>query len=458
MLKALTLAQIAALTAGKLVPESAAELTINAVSKDTRSLQAGELYIALTGEQFDGHQFTAQAQEAGAVAAIVERLNEQCSLPQIVVSNSVQALAALAADNRQQFTGPVVAITGSAGKTTTKQLTHAVLSQKFNTLMTQGNLNNHIGAPLTALSLTTQHQAAVVELGASAVGEIAANARWLQPQVAIITNASAAHLEGFGSLNNIVKTKGELLDYIASGGVAVLNTDDENFPAWYKRAMKQTQGRLLLFGFSDLADVRASSGECSLQGCRFELAYRGQHRWVQLPLLGEHNISNALAAAAAGLALNLSLDQIVTGLESVAPVSGRLQSVQGTQGQTILNDAYNANPASVKAAIDVLATAKSTWLVLGDMAELGRTETQAHQQVGEYAKAAGIQHLLATGPLSKKTVAAFGEGAQWFATRELLADFLQQHSASGDVILVKGSRSSGMEKIVEQLQQDIKVN
>lgn len=458
MLKAFTLTEIAVITAGQLQPASAAELSISAVSKDTRTLEKGQLYVALSGDNFDGHQFLHGAQEQGAQAAIVEQFDATCSLPQITVANSVAALAALAGANRKLFTGPVVAITGSAGKTTTKQLTQAVLSQQFNTLMTQGNLNNHIGAPLTGLAIDESHQAAVIELGASGAGEIAVNAQWLQPNVAIITNAVEAHLAGFGSLAGVVQTKGELLDYVSAGGTAVLNADDEYSATWIKRAAAQGVSNILLFGLAEHADVRATDIECSLQGSRFELSYRGQRQWVNLPLLGEHNVVNALAAAAAGFALSLSMAQVVAALENAAAVQGRLQKLTGANGQTLFDDAYNANPTSVKAAIDVLQLAASNWLVLGDMAELGANEVAEHQAVGAYAKTQGIQHLLATGPLSKHAVSAFGEGAQWFATREQLADFLQENTQNNDVILVKGSRSAGMERIVEQLQQTIKVH
>lgn len=455
MLDAWSLSQLADITGGKVVDDGAVRFT--QVNKDTRTLAAGDLYVAITGEQFDGHQFIEQAQQLGAAAALVEH-SLNCSLPQVQVSNTVIALKQMAAFNRQQFNGPVVAITGSAGKTTTKQLAHALLSQQFNTLMTQGNLNNHIGAPLTGLQLAAEHQAAVIELGASAAGEIAYNAQWVAPTVAIITNAATAHLAGFGSLEGVVSTKGELLDFILPQGAAVLNADDEHCGVWIKRAAGQGVRNIVLFGLAEHADVRATDIECGLHGSRFQLIYRGQHLWVNLPLVGEHNVINALAAAAAALTLAMPIGQVVAGLESVTAVQGRMQTLAGARGQTVFNDAYNASPASVKAAIDVLALASSSWLVLGDMAELGANEAKEHANIGEYAKQQGIQHLLATGPLSKHAVNAFGEGAQWFAMREQLADFLQENTQDSDVILVKGSRSAGMERVVKQLQQTIKVH
>lgn len=452
----LSLLQLTEIVAALEVWQPQESVVIKALSKDTRSLKAGDLYLAIKGEHFDGHQFVAEAQNAGASAALVQEINKGCSLAQIKVADTLAALGALAAYNREQFAGPVVAITGSAGKTTTKQLTQAVLSQKFNTLMTQGNLNNHIGAPLTLLAIEAQYQAAVIELGASGEGEIAHTAQWVKPQVAIITNASAAHLEGFGSLETVVRTKGELLDYIQPNGVAILNADDDHQGQWLTRALQQGVN-VLLFGLAEHADVRAVNIETSLTGSRFELLYRGLHRQVSLPLLGVHNVVNALASAAAGLALGLSLEQVVSGLEQAENADGRLQQVKGSKGQHILNDAYNANPASVMAAIDVLSQASNSWLVLGDMAELGEEALAAHQQVGAYAKAHNIQHLLATGKLSAQAVASFGEQGQWFASKEQLAEYLLEHTGAADVVLVKGSRSAGMESIIDVLQQPQKI-
>lgn len=433
------------------------EAPIQALSKDTRSLKAGELYVALSGEQFDGHQFLAQAQAAGAVAALVERFDHQCSLAQIQVADTLLALGELAAANRAQFCGPVVAITGSAGKTSTKQLTQAVLSQQFVTHMTQGNLNNQIGAPLTLLELAQQHQAAVIELGASQVGDIAYTARWVKPQIAIITNAAEAHLEGFGNIEAVVRTKGELLDHLAQAASVILNADDPHCSDWQARAQHNGVANIVLFGFSAEAQVRAEKLHSNFSGSQFELIYGQQKGQVQLPLLGRHNVHNALAAAAAGFTLGLSLEQVIAGLQSVQNAAGRMQLLRGAQGQTLINDSYNASPISVMAAIDVLQEATQSWLVLGDMAELGEQAISAHQQVGRYAQERNIQHLLATGPLAQHAVASFGAQGQWFATKAELANYLQQQTAENDVILVKGSRSAGMETLIEYLQQPQKI-
>lgn len=455
MINSMTLAQIAEITQGELLYPNA-EITISAISKDTRSLSAGDLYLALRGEHFDGHQFVAQAHEKQAAAVLVESFQPEINVAQIKVADSLLALGQLAAFNRDQFTGPLVAITGSAGKTTVKQLMGSVLAQQFNTLMTTGNLNNHVGAPLTLLAINKQHTAAVIELGASAQGEIAYTAQWAKPQVAIITNAAAAHIEGFGSLQNIVQAKGEILDCIQSGGVAVLNADDEFYSQWEKRALQNIAAEIISFGFSEQADVRATNVHCNLTESSFDLCYQERFYPVCIPLLGTHNVRNALAAAAAAFALNISAERIVAGLQAVESVAGRLQWLTGGKGQKILNDAYNANPSSLKAAISVLKNAERNWLVLGDMAELGAHELTEHAAIGRFAYQQGIQHLLATGPLSKSTVDAFGEGAHWFATKEELIGYLHNHTQAEDVILVKGSRSAGMDDVVSGLQTNSK--
>lgn len=456
MINAMTLTQIAEVTGAELLHAPQESPLIERISKDTRTLKAGELYLALSGERFDGHDFLLQAQKQNAAAALVDNVSAECALPQLKVANTLLALGQLAEFNRQQFTGPLVAVTGSAGKTTVKQLMASVLQQQFKTLVTEGNLNNHIGAPLTLLEINATHQAAMIELGASGEGEIAYNAQWAKPKVGIITNASAAHIAGFGSLQQIVQTKGELLDFIQPNGAAVLNADDEFFPQWRARALKRVDVDIISFGFSAQADVQAQNLKCDLSGSAFELCYQGRVQPVRLSLLGQHNVANALAVAAAAFALDMKMKDVVTGLETVASVAGRLQWLDGHQGQRILNDAYNASPASIKAATQVLKNANNSWLVLGDMAELGANELLEHESIGKFARQQGVKHLLATGELSKRTTEAFGEGAHWFATKQELVRFLQDNTQANDVILVKGSRSAGMEEVVSALQTDIK--
>ena len=455
-----SLSQIAEFVGGQLLATDAADVQVSGVSTDTRTIKAGDLYVPLSGEHFNGHDFIADAAAKGAVATLVEQVAvEQAAFEQVVAGSPIPviavkecllALGELAGVNRNSFTGPVVSVTGSAGKTSVKQLMASVLSQVYHTWMTQGNQNNHIGAPLTLLALNSDHQAAVIELGASGLGEIAYTAQWVRPQVGIITNAAEAHIEGFGSLQGVVQTKGELIDFIQPGGTAVLNADDAFYVNWARRAEGINQ---LSFGLSAGADVRAENIRSSLTGSDFDLCFNGEHFAVSLPLPGVHNVRNALAVAAAAFALQLPGEKIVAGLNAAQAVKGRLQRLDGSAGQQIINDAYNANPASVEAAIDVLKNAAQSWLVLGDMAELGPETAELHARCGRYAKAQGIKHLLAAGELSRNTVTAFGDGAEWFASKESLTEYLQQHTGKQDVILVKGSRSAGMETVVLGLQQ-----
>ncbi|GGY37790.1 UDP-N-acetylmuramoyl-tripeptide--D-alanyl-D-alanine ligase [Bacterioplanes sanyensis] len=422
---------------------------ITRVSTDTRSLQPGDLYVALRGERFDGHAFAAQALQQGAVAVVVDHPLE-VSGPQLLVNDTLEALSRLAAWRRREFEGPVVGITGSSGKTTVKQLMASVLEQRYRTWMTQGNLNNHIGVPLTLLGLSPEYKAAVIEMGASGVGEIDATARLVKPSVAILTNASDSHLQGFGSLQGVVSTKGELLDHISEWGTAVLNADDPHFDDWQWRARDR---EILSFGLSEEADVSARDIHTSLDGVQFTLQTPDFSCAIQLPLLGRHNVLNALAVAAAAIAVGLNQEEIRQGLNSAQAFDGRLQWHRGQGGIRLLDDSYNANPASVRAAIDVLADAERGWLVLGDMGELGEQALAAHQNIGAYAKQRGIHALLGCGELSKAAVAAMdSDASQHFNSQTELLTYLQQHTQAGDVVLVKGSRSAAMDQVVRALQ------
>jgi len=460
MIKSLTLNELLTVVAGR---SDASQLSqdITRVSTDTRTLGLGSLYVPLKGERFDGHAFAQQAKAAGAVAMLAEQpltpeLLATSEFPVIYVDSTLRALADLAAWHRDQFDGAVVAVTGSAGKTTVKNLMGSVLSQAFNTLITQGNLNNHIGAPLTLLSLEPEHQAAMIELGASGLGEIEYTARLARPQVGILTNVVPAHLEGFGSVDNIARTKGEIIDCTDLNGTVILNVDDVYFPQWQARA---GQRRITTFGFSEAADVRAINIEETVAGCRFTCVSPDFTADISLTLPGRHNVRNALAVIAAAQALNLTQSAIVTGLESARPVAGRLQACAGRRGETLLNDAYNANPESFKAAIDVLTLAAGRKvLVMGDMGELGDTASAMHAEVGQYAANKHIDALYATGELSRAAIDAFGEGAQWFENRQALIEFLLQHTLAGDTLLVKGSRSAGMDQVIHALEQEEEEN
>lgn len=446
MLHNLSINQILAITSGKLIAGDES-ISCSSVSTDTRTLQAGALYVPLTGENFDGHNFVAAAEQAGAVATLVEKPIET-GLASIQVPDTLLALGQIAAWQRDQFNGPVVAVTGSAGKTSVKELMANVLSQQFNCLMTQGNLNNHIGAPLTLLSIEPSHQAAMIELGASAMGEIAYTAQFVRPHVGIITNIGEAHLEGFGSRENIAQGKGELIDHILPNGTAVLNQDDDFIDLLKARAAKLN---LLTFGFSSEADVFATDIATHSQGSSFTLHAEGQSFVVQLSLAGKHNVRNALAVVAAARALEMAWSDILAGLQSARSIKGRLQLAEGSNKQTLYDDSYNANPSSFKAAIDVLSQVENSWLIMGDMGELGPDASSMHAEIGRYAREQGIEYLVATGELSKYAVEAFGQDAKWFENIEELIGYLDQSTGIQDTLLMKGSRSAGMDRVVTAL-------
>lgn len=445
MLVELCLSKLANLVQGQLVGTDA---KVTSLTQDARHIQAGGLYVALVGERFDGHEFLAQAQAGNACGALVKRLNSTLpDLPQIVVAEPLVALQTLANWHRQQFKRPVVAITGSAGKTSCKEMLAAVLRQQGACCATQGNLNNHIGVPLTLMRLGSEHHSAVLELGANHAGEIAATAKLVRPDVGLISNASDAHLQGFKNLETVVQTKGELLDFIQPNGTAILNKDDVHYAIWQKRAKVKS----LSFGLKNPADVSAKNIIQTETGSQFTLCYLHQTQSVTLPLLGEHNLLNALGVSAAAISLGVSLADIAQGLAQVATVQGRLSWHKGIRQSRLLDDSYNASPASVYAAIDVLSGFSNNLLVLGELAELGAQAQQIHQQIGAYAKAQGIERVYACGAQTEATVSAFGAGAKYFACQQQLIEHLQQHLQAHSVVLVKGARSSAMEKVVQAL-------
>ena len=456
MIRSLSLAEINKTLAGQwLIQPRDDQQVVTQISTDSRAIKNGACYIPLVGERFDGHQFIASAIKSGASLVLTEQADiiddqaiSQGHTTVLLVDDTLLALAKIAGLHRRLFTGPVVSVTGSAGKTSVKQLMASVLSVCYDTWMTQGNLNNHIGAPLTLLALEDHHQAAVIELGASAAGEIAYTAQFTQPHVGIITNAGDAHLEGFGSVEGIVQTKGELLDYIQPGGTAILNADDKFYGVWQKRAAHLNQ---LSFGLNASADVRATNIVSDLAGSRFDLQYAGQIYSAHINLVGEHNVINAVAVAAAAIALELSIDDILQGLNNCQPVNGRMQLLNGINHCQIFNDAYNANPASFKAAINSIKSADSSLLVMGDMAEMGDQAIDAHRDIGHFAKQQGITQLLACGELSRHAVTAFGDNAVWFADQESLIQYLKNHLQPQSVVLVKGSRSAGMDIVAHAL-------
>ena len=432
------------------------------VSSDSRTLAAGDLFVALRGPRFNGNEFVGTALAAGAAAALVDA-PQPVALAQIVVSDTQAALSRAGQAWREALAIPIVGVAGSNGKTTAKEMTAAILSQAGSTLATRGNLNNHIGVPLTLLRLEPAHRFAVIEMGANRAGEVAELVKVARPTVGLITNAGAEHLEGFGSLEGVARAEGETVAGLAAGATAVLNADDEFVSLW--RGM--TAARVVTFGIASAADFRASDLRTTLgaQGflTRFRLSSPLGQADIALHVGGRHNVANALGAAAAAAAAGATLEHIVTGLGTMRPVPGRLQLKKAACGAWIIDDSYNANPSSVRAGIEVLAAIEGRrWLVLGDMAELGEFAPDEHAQIGAFAREHGVERLLATGALAALAVERFGTGGQWFPdtealTRELLRTLAGLPAGGGESaaanvrLLVKGSRINRLERVVAAL-------
>ncbi|MGO9804028.1 MAG: UDP-N-acetylmuramoyl-tripeptide--D-alanyl-D-alanine ligase [Steroidobacteraceae bacterium] len=446
-----TLAEFARLAGGRL---AGADRAYTEVVSDTRTLTAGQLFVALHGPNFDGNDFVAAAAAAGAAGAVVDR-EQAASLAQVVVPDTQAALERAARAWREEFSGALVGVAGSNGKTTTKEMTAAILAQAGACLATRGNLNNHIGVPLTLLRLTGTERFAVVEMGANRAGEVAHLVAMARPDVGLITNAGAEHLEGFGSLEGVARAEGEMVAGLAASATAVINADDEFAPLW----RRTTRSRVVSFGLRARADFSASEVEATVGSegfsTRFRLTAPSGAAAIRLNLGGVHNVANALAAAAAAAAAGAGLEHIVAGLATVRAVSGRLQFRACTGGGWLIDDSYNANPSSVRAAIELLATLPGRrWLVLGDMAELGDFAPDEHAAIGEFARRAGIERLYTTGTLSARAVDAFGAGAEWLPDVPALTKALRAAlgKSGADVrVLVKGSRFNRLERVVEAL-------
>ncbi|WP_338921844.1 UDP-N-acetylmuramoyl-tripeptide--D-alanyl-D-alanine ligase [Pseudomonas silesiensis] len=447
MLKALKLSELTDALNGRLLM---ADATFDGVSIDSRAIKPGQLFIALTGPRFDGHDYLNDVASLGAAGALVEREVADCALPQLLVKDARQALGQLGAMNRAAFTHPVAAITGSSGKTTVKEMLASILRTRGSVLATRGNLNNDLGVPLTLLELAPEHAAAVIELGASRLGEIAYTVAMTKPHVAVLNNAGTAHVGEFGGPEKIVEAKGEIIEGLEADGIAVLNLDDKAFAIWKARA---TGRQVLTFALSNVsADFYASDLDRDARGCPAFILHspEGEER-VQLNLLGTHNVANALAAAAAAHALGVSLSGIVAGLGAVQPVKGRTVAQLASNGMRVIDDTYNANPTSMCAAVDILAGFSGrTVLVLGDIGELGEWAEQGHRDVGEYARGK-VCALYAVGPLMAHAVNAFGEQAWHFGTQAELIKALEAEQDTNTTILIKGSRSAAMENIVAAL-------
>ncbi len=447
----LKLSKIAEMTGGQLIgaDEALDNVALDSVATDSREVSPNQLFIAIEGERFDAHDFVADLPGKAAAALVHKKID--CDLPQVLVKDTLQALADLASAWRDQLSMPVIALTGSNGKTTLKEMIAAILSQQGNVLATLGNLNNNIGMPLTLLRVRPEHDFAVLEMGANHFGEIEFLTNIARPNVAVVNNAGAAHLEGFGDLQGVAKAKGEIFIGLGTHGVAVINADDQ-FADYWKDSNKDRE--VITFGISNEATI--SGRLLSDGGLMIKAGVQEIRADLQLP--GRHNALNALAATAVATALGIKLETIVKGLESLQPVKGRLAPLTGIYNSRILDDTYNANPDSTRVALEVLAQRENTAFVLGDMAELGENSAELHQKIGAQARQAGIDRMYCLGKYSKGACQAFGEKGKSFSEMEDLLECIKKDieraGNSSDkpmTILVKGSRSMQMERAVKGL-------
>ena len=435
-----------------------ADAALSGMSTDTRTLRAGDLYVAIKGDSFDGHHYLAEARAKGAAAALVAHEVAGAPLPQIVADDRLDARLAFGRAAklwRSQFSAPTVALTGSNGKTTVKEMLRGILAMHTGNadevLATEGNLNNDIGVPLMMVRQRPHHRYAVFEMGMNHLGEIDYLTHLVEPDVAMVVMAGTAHIGELGSREAIAQAKGEIYGALKADGVAVVNMHDRFGNYWRQGLQTRLPGRRVLgFGIAaedDVAGTFGTSGDGAL-GIRFQ----GQQVSVSLHVPGEHNRRNALAAAAAACALEIPLETIRRGLEEFAGVEGRLRTFTGHNSATIIDDTYNANPDSVKAAIRVLAARPTPRvLVLGDMGELGANAPDMHREVGEFARKAGVEKLFVLGELSREAAKAFGAQAVHFGSADDLASSLQPLLTPQTTVLVKGSRFMKMERVVEKL-------
>ncbi len=438
----LDLQTIAAMAGGKIYGDNVA---IESIGTDSRAIERGALFVALQGERYDGHDYVEQAHGAGAVAVMSCR-QSAVGLPRIEVADTLSALAQLARQWRRRLQLSVIALTGSNGKTTTKNMLFSIMRRCRKTAATEGNLNNHIGVPLTVLRFRDAHRCAVVEMGANHGGEIRALCEIAKPDIGMVLNASAAHIEGFGNLDGVAAAKGEMYEALPDDGIGIVNCDDPYCEYWKKRCRCE---RILQFGFSAAADVTARP----LDDARIMLRIAGDEKPCGLRLAGEHNIKNALAAACAAHAAGADMDTIIAGLEAVAPLPGRLNFVRGMGGLSLIDDSYNANPSSLRAALDVLSQSpKRRWLALGDMAELGAESEASHIGAAADAKSAAVECLLTVGRETRASADAFGSGAIHFESLDAMIQYVQSEASPDICLLVKGSRAAGMDKLVRALE------
>lgn len=449
-----TLGMVAEAVGGTLI---GADAGFDSVSTDSRSLEPGQLFFALRGVRHNAAEYARDAAAAGAAGVVIEE-RQRIDLPQVRVADAGQALRDFATMWRKRFSLPIVAVTGSNGKTTVKEMVGTILRTQFagpgddaGVLVTWGNLNNHIGVPITLLWMREAHHAAVIEMGGSAKREIARLTAIAAPTVAIITNAGPAHLGGFGgTLKDVAEAKGELFAGLPAGTIAVINRDDPYYSYW--RGLREDI-TYRSFGLSPEADYRAADlHEIGGQSLNFRLVTPDGEMSIALPMAGSHNVSNALAAAAASLAAGATLKAVRDGLAQMVNVAGRLRAEPGPGGSTIFDDSYNANPGSVAAAIHFLASLKGQrWLVLGGMAELGPDEAALHREIGVLAAQSGIDRFYCVGELTRPAAEGFGPAAHWYEDAAELAEVLRPQMTADVQLLVKGSRSAGLERLVQSV-------
>jgi UDP-N-acetylmuramoyl-tripeptide--D-alanyl-D-alanine ligase len=424
-------------------PEPGRDVRVESIATDSRKVHYGTLFAALPGSRVDGHDFAASAVDVGAAALLVSR-PLALDVPQLLVEDVLAALGDIARHLRLRINPKVVGITGSNGKTTVKEMIAGILLQQGDVLSTRGNYNNELGVPLSIFEIEPQHRFAVLEMGASRSGDIAYLADIARPDVGLITNIGPAHLQGFGSEQGVARAKGELYQALPADGWAIINCDEPWAPMWREL---NTAGQVLTFGTHASCEVRPIENNGRLQMVTPDGSFD-----FELSLPGQHNRVNAAAATAAALALGIGPDEIREGLKTVKPVPGRLNLLKTGAGWTVIDDTYNANPASLYSALQVLSGMQGKpWLVLGDMKELGEGSRKMHREVGEAAKTMGVRRLFTVGEMSAATADAFGPGAQHFESREALAESLCEDLKAGVICLVKGSRSMGMESVVQAL-------
>ena len=455
MIRCFEMSELAQELGGELIGP---DQVITGISIDSRSVQQGELFIAIKGPNFDGHAYLQSATEAGAAGVLVqERSGIEC-LSSILVTDTFAALGQLGAFNRSLFHEPLAAITGSCGKTSVKEMLASIFNESGSTLATRGNLNNGFGVPLTLFELSDWHQFAVVELGTSSPGEIGYIADLAHPDIAVITNAAEAHLDKLVNVAGVAREKGFILDALAEDGIAILNRDDAFFDEWQSRTLAgHDKRKVLSFSlYRQDADCFAASVKSTSEGMALTLHLGGESRALQIAFWGDHQVQNACCAALAACAAGLSLDNIVQGLENARPCQRRGQRFQLDSQTLVIDETYNANPKATLAAVDQLAACDGhTIMVLGDMLDLGDYSVQRHLDIGEYARVKGVEYFAAYGVAARKAVEGYGEGAQHFENKASLSSWLkalfERFAHEQKTVLVKGSRGMGMLDIVRSL-------